>query len=601
MKKLINKNNYSLLLIFLIIFLCNIVPLYGYSVYIYRTSYNTVKNMVIQSMTNESKILIGELKKQINNLWIRQHECALSRSANILVFPNISTYSYNDVLMAELDIQNYLSLICSNNDIVDNITVYFNEKGLEISSNNGIDDMNEDDKKQITSLMNTAKFNLVYENDVMYLITSNNYNILENEKNKNLPIISVISTISKRNILKKIESAKLVNSNSSKVVIKYNATDRIYVTNFETATLPDIERSINNYSMDKAIGYTTDIIDGTKYVVTYMEEPNLNFTLYEYMPEDIVFADLYNMNRLILLSIGLFAGTIIMFYYLSYIMFYKQTTTLLSAFRKVQEHNLSVKIKDKSYSSEFRNIFDSFNDMTTYLDDLVQKNYTSRILMQEAQLKQLQFQINPHFLYNSFFILNSMVRMEDYDNVEHMSNLLGTYLRYITYDTDENVPLWREIQHAKIYSDIQLIRFSRRLSVEFGELPEQVKNVSVPRMLIQPLLENSFIHGMRNVSENGCIRVKFNVNEDCVVIDVEDNGSELDASAISQIYSHINDEELDFNSEGIALLNISKRLKLKFGKNSGLYAYKSELGGLKISVVMQLAKEDLQLLQDNKI
>lgn len=132
------------------------------------------------------------------------------------------------------------------------------------------------------------------------------------------------------------------------------------------------------------------------------------------------------------------------------------------------------------------------NDMEDRLSRLIEEVYVQKNLTQKAQLKQLQAQINPHFLYNSFFTLSRRIKRQDYDNAEEFARHLGNYFKYLTRDGSDFIALRQEVEHAKSYATIQQARFSSRVRVCFEQLPDSCSGLMVPRLILQPLLENSF-------------------------------------------------------------------------------------------------------------
>ncbi|GJM75129.1 hypothetical protein HMSSN036_73450 [Paenibacillus macerans] len=104
-------------------------------------------------------------------------------------------------------------------------------------------------------------------------------------------------------------------------------------------------------------------------------------------------------------------------------------------------------------------------------------------MAQRAELKQLQSQINPHFLYNSFFILNTMAKTGDTERIEQFTTLLGEYFEFVTRNASDLVALEQEIHHARMYAEIQELRFSRRIQVRFDTLPDELRSIPVPRLI----------------------------------------------------------------------------------------------------------------------
>ncbi len=158
---------------------------------------------------------------------------------------------------------------------------------------------------------------------------------------------------------------------------------------------------------------------------------------------------------------------------------------------------------------EFGFLYNRYNIMLYKLRRLIEQDYKQKLMMQKAELKQLQSQINPHFLYNSFFILNSLAKTEDTERMEQFTSMLGEYFKFITRNEEEHVTLSEEMKHARMYTEIQQLRFSRRIKVQFDELPEEMEHIKVPKLIVQPIIENAFEHSLEKKVDEGLLWVHF--------------------------------------------------------------------------------------------
>ena len=130
--------------------------------------------------------------------------------------------------------------------------------------------------------------------------------------------------------------------------------------------------------------------------------------------------------------------------------------------------------------------------MLDRISSLIDQVYRQKILYQESELKQLQSQINPHFLYNSYFVLYDMAINEDYENLAEFARHMGTYFQYITRSSSHVSRLYDEVEHARIYANFQAHRFRNRIAMEFDQLPEDLHDCLVPKVILQPVIENAF-------------------------------------------------------------------------------------------------------------
>lgn len=258
---------------------------------------------------------------------------------------------------------------------------------------------------------------------------------------------------------------------------------------------------------------------------------------------------------------------------------------MVKAFEKVKGGNLSEHIYHGA-DDEFSYLYQEFNEMEDKLRQLIEEVYIQKNLTQEAQLKQLQAQINPHFLYNSFFTLSRRIKRQDYGNAEEFAKHLGNYFQYITRDGADYVPLRQEAEHARSYAAIQQTRFLNRVTVQFDDLPECCGGLQVPRLILQPLLENAFGHGLENKVSGGILHIGFLAEEGILRIVVEDNGEQAGDEDIRTMQEALKSRETD---EVTGLVNIHRRLQIYFGKKgeenrAGLRIYRSSLGGVAVDI-----------------
>jgi two-component system sensor histidine kinase YesM len=228
--------------------------------------------------------------------------------------------------------------------------------------------------------------------------------------------------------------------------------------------------------------------------------------------------------------------------------------------------------------------------MVASLQNMIEVNFNQRMLTQQAELRQLQAQINPHFLYNSFFILYRMAKDEDYENITDFLMYLSNFYRYITRDAQIEVPLLDEVIHADRYAKIQSLRFKKRITVEFDNLPLEYEKLKVPKLILQPLLENAFDHGLKDVEKNGKLTVSFAENSDSFTITVQDNGEGMTGVAFSELLQRMNGQ----HTETTGVVNIHKRLQLHFGNDYGLRVSQIESGGMCWEIVIPAHPEGSQ-------
>ena len=245
-----------------------------------------------------------------------------------------------------------------------------------------------------------------------------------------------------------------------------------------------------------------------------------------------------------------------------------------------------------------------FNEMSLQnkklIEELVQAEAQKNSAKMEAvdyKYRFLHTQINPHFIYNSLETINAIAKVNHTPEVSRIVQLIGKYFRNITkYSDHQFIALEKEFELLQCFIDIYKNIRGSNIEIRL-DYPQELKSVEIPTMLLQPIVENSFVHGMRGMDELFivCLSAKGIRDEQGklseMILSVEDNGIGMDTSAINESLSK---NELDFVEKGnsIGLHNINARLKMLYGNTYGMYL-ESTLGeGTKVFMILPDSGED---------
>ncbi|HAF96840.1 MULTISPECIES: histidine kinase [Paenibacillus] len=327
-----------------------------------------------------------------------------------------------------------------------------------------------------------------------------------------------------------------------------------------------------------------------RYLIDKAYSDKLDLSVFTYLPTEAVKRPLSKFY----VWAWLFAGTtllaIAIYAVSTYKLVHKPLLLLVQSFRKMEDGMFNIRIKH-GQRDEFGYLYDRFNQMLIKLQHLIDQDFRHKLMMQRAELKQLQSQINPHFLYNSFFILSSLAKTGDVTQIELFTNMLGEYFRFITRNDADNVPLLEETRHSRIYTEIQKLRFSRRIRVEFGELPKEMEAIKVPRLIIQPIIENAYEHSLEKMQDEGLLRVSFHLDDQEASIVIEENGNGLTDNDIEMLNKRLErTAESAESPEVTGLINIHRRIALTYGESSGLVLSRSPLNGLRVQIRIRLTE-----------
>ena len=295
-----------------------------------------------------------------------------------------------------------------------------------------------------------------------------------------------------------------------------------------------------------------------------------------------------HFRNFILIYLSLFFLVSFAFALFLYRLVKKPVNDFRESFRSLGDGNFGISIIP-SYSYEYNELAENFNKMSSRLEHLVRENFEQTIHIQAAELKQLQAQINPHFLYNSFIFISNMISTGDCRTAEEFLYHLSKYYEYLTRNTGDIVSLKEEYTHMLNYLSIQDMRFEGMFDLKIEELPESSQTIPVPRLILQPLAENIIRHGLDSGEEEAVIRISTSVRSQSLFCLSIENSGHITEEALHRIQRLL--KENGQSESGIGMANINTRLKLYYHDDAcGLEAARSVLGGLHVTVVIRREK-----------
>jgi two-component system sensor histidine kinase YesM len=329
----------------------------------------------------------------------------------------------------------------------------------------------------------------------------------------------------------------------------------------------------------------TIALDGENYLVNTKWLPTTEWYLIDYIPYSDVIGPIEKSNRLFYMSVAslLIMGCILA--YLLYAQVQVPMKRLVQSFQRLKQEDYSVRLVPKG-GSEFSFVFMRFNSMVEQIQELFDKVYLEKIHVREARLKQLQSQINPHFFYNCFSFISSMAKLGNNRAIVLMSQNLSSYYRYTTRQERDFVKLSEELEFVTSYLEIQRLRMNR-LHFEV-ELPSWLRQLEIPPLLVQPLVENAVQHGVEEKAGEALIRLIVSEENGRVRIRVEDNGKGMEETELRRLQRKLS-EPMD-EMTGCGLWNVHQRMQLKYGEDAGVSVGRSDLGGLRVELEWPIAR-----------
>ena len=213
-----------------------------------------------------------------------------------------------------------------------------------------------------------------------------------------------------------------------------------------------------------------------------------------------------------------------------------------------------------------------FSHMAREIDGLIQTDYTNRILLREAQLKALEAQSNPHFLYNTLSAINWRAKMRGAQEISDMVEALSNLLRVTLNDDSGLIPLEQELSLVQSYIVIQRIRFDETLDYMLAVEADELKDVLIPKLTLQPLIENAIRYGLEQSTQICRVQLSVRRQGAQLVLLVQNDGSLYEDDLLEKLRQ----KTVTPHGYGIGLLNIEKRLEFAFGKEAGLELYNED-------------------------
>jgi two-component system sensor histidine kinase YesM len=324
----------------------------------------------------------------------------------------------------------------------------------------------------------------------------------------------------------------------------------------------------NTMIADDNANYVSYVEDGKKYVAIYSSFNYGKWYVVKTIPEAILYAD---VNRMQLYSIiGLIIPLIIM---INAIVIYTKKITkpievMMLQMQEVEAGNLNVMVESNVYN-ELDDLSDSFNHMVNQIKKLMEDIVKVEQNKNELELEVLHAQINPHFLYNTLNTIRWMAKIKGEDSIADALIALVKLLRVSISFGNNMITLQEEIQYIENYILIQKLRFNQLFEIHY-DIKEGHKRLNIPKLILQPIVENSLIYGIDEAEKREepiIIEIFTREQEEYVEIVVRDNGNGIEQEILNNIFK----QEANINRfSKVGLNNVNQRLKLYLGEAYGL-------------------------------
>ncbi|MFD0959428.1 cache domain-containing sensor histidine kinase [Paenibacillus chungangensis] len=588
-RKLAIKGNLrGVLMKLLLAFFLLTIPVYLVSLSLLGSAITSVKHRITDSVHTDLDRFLSRLTIDLER--VKQFQLMLKNDENVQYFyaaQNIMSDYEKIALFKEL--KSKFELIVSNSSFIDDLIIDFPESDLRLSYVSGRTDIPSDDRSSYA------------EEDYSDGWLKTSYGWAELERTRSDVLSYTLFTRTLRGGTQKLHYVLRMNialdqfrsllgqlkvgKSGSALIVDRSAG---FVIRGNDSMVSDVigERLSEQLLAGESDGILHTKVDKLKYTVLYRHSPELNWTAAVYVPEREFLGEVRSTKQKLYVLIAVSVLSVIGFSYIIYRHIHKPIRVLYNAMQQVGRERYDTRIAS-SRNDEFDYIYTRFNDMIQRIEHAIQRDYLQQIRIKQSELNQLQAQINPHFLYNCFYSVYRMSKERDYEAIARMTDYLGRYYQFITYKSrSDEVTLQEEVSHSVVYLDIQSIRFEDQLSYELHVAP-QLSHVLVPRLILQPLIENAIVHALEESAEHVRIEISAAADGGVLKLTVADNGPGIEEERLCEVVAGLEREHIHPDNS-FALWNIHWRLKYKFGPGFGIAIGKRKEGGFVITLKLPL-------------
>lgn len=338
-------------------------------------------------------------------------------------------------------------------------------------------------------------------------------------------------------------------------------------------------------------------INGKEYLPVSSAVANTGWSVVAAVPYNFITASAQTLfNRLVTLSLICAAVIIIITAAVSFY-FTRPIKVLQLSMKQLSGGDLETRISQKR-KDEFGDLFDNFNSLAGELNNLIYAVSESEKRETETKYRMLQSQINPHFLYNSLDTIRMMAVLDDKNDIAEALLNLSALFRYHIRNSDKPVTVKEELSQIKNYLSLQQLRLQEKFEIVY-DTDEEALSCYMPKILLQPILENCFSHGFKDISHKLVISVTIKKGGRDISFTVADNGRGMTVDELDKLAKKLSRRDMPAE-HGIGLYNVNERLRLYFSDNRGLIIQSRENEGMSVSFTIPASLDSSAVYQFKK-
>lgn len=332
--------------------------------------------------------------------------------------------------------------------------------------------------------------------------------------------------------------------------------------------------------------------DGKTLLCTAQYSEALDLILVSHIPVENVHAQTRVTIRYYFTTVLVMLIVLILMSFFFSVWMTRPVRILQSGMQRIENGNLSLITEQTSRQDDMGMLINGFNRMVTRLKESLLREYESKDLQRKAQIKMLQSQINPHFLYNALNTIASIAELEDVPEISHLAGNLGDMFRY-NISSRSIVSLEEELTQVKRYAAIQKMCTNGNVEILYNIDPQTV-HCPVLKFLLQPIVENSIEHGFSDGS-GGVIQISSEYDENYLLLTVSDTGKGIDSATLETLQERCADAAALYTEkqkgDNIGVLNVNFRLKSYYGRDCGITLCSEAGKGTSVTMRIKVEKE----------
>ncbi len=322
-------------------------------------------------------------------------------------------------------------------------------------------------------------------------------------------------------------------------------------------------------------------IDGADYQIIKWKI-NKEFYLVYLLPKAYMMRQTLTDMRMMQLLLVIIAAVLIVFATIVIINMTEVFKDLIDAMRRVGNKDYEVRLKHYG-NTAYDEVSFSFNSMVEKLKELIQTTYESKILLNEMEIKFLQQQMNPHFLFNILLTIQIKAKLSGDEEVYKMISSLASLLRAGIYgDKRTAITIREEMNYVKYYLSLQQERYEERLNYQIEVEDESILDHEILRLVVEPIVENTIVHGVEAVDGNLNVNIRLRYDDDRILITVKDNGAGFDVEELNMEKSETLDGTVVHEKTGIR--NTHQRIRLMYGEPYGIHICSQPMKGTEVLI-----------------